>query len=70
MIMGNPSQTMVTENALRRASHRHGFVLVFAAEKMIDLILGDMETLRDGGRLGGTAGHDCNILRFVSLGSA
>src|SRR5207245_3910235 len=36
---------------------RHRLMLIFAAEEMIDLILGNMETIRYGGRLGYTTCH-------------
>jgi hypothetical protein len=32
-------------------------MLIFAAQEMIDLILGNMEAIRDGGRLGNTGCH-------------
>ena len=62
MIMGKPSQTSVTENALRRAFIGTGSCSYSLPEEMIDLLLGDVEAFRYGGRLGYTAVHCCNIL--------
>ena len=37
-------------------------MLIFTAKKMIDLVLGDVQALRDRGLLGYTAVHCCYFL--------
>src|SRR5258708_13382090 len=50
--------------------HRHGFVLVFVSEKMIDLIFGDVEVIDHGALFRNTAGHSTTSFNEWVCGAA